>query len=90
MAIEDYGQKLEESVDYLLPEKDKVKLLSDGSLYADYLSEVDIYEGGFCIENFVDLTEPFSGILAYINVPFTPSLNLKSTNAKKVHTDRHL
>jgi hypothetical protein len=78
------NQMFLKSVDFLKPVKDKVKLLSDGRLYVEYQSEVDIYEGGFCLENFVDLKKQFFATSAFINFPFTPTLTLNSTNPKVI------
>jgi hypothetical protein len=85
MLQEDSGRKLRASVSSLIPKRDKVKLLADGRLYVKYKTEVDIYEGGFCLENFVDLKNQFSAMSAFINTPFTPLLTLKLSTDKKVY-----
>ena len=86
MLQEDHGLKIGASVSSLLPVKDKVKLLSDGRLYVKYKTEADIYKGGFCLENFVDLKNQFSAVSAFIKTPFTPVLTLKLGSANKVNT----
>ena len=85
MLQEDHGLKIGASVSSLIPVKYKVKLLSDGRLYVKYKTDADIYKGGFCLENFVDLKNQFSAMSAFINTPFTPSLTLKLSTDKKVY-----
>ncbi len=84
MLQEDYGRRLRAKVSSLIPKRDKVKLLSDGRLYVKYRTTVDIYEGGFCLENFVDLKNQFSAVSAFINTPFAPVLTLNISTATKV------
>ncbi len=57
-----------------------------GKLYVNNKEMVNIYDDGFCIDNFVDQLENFSAISAFVCFPFVPSLNLTSNNiqVKKV------
>jgi hypothetical protein len=87
-AINHYGKKLSNiecngSVKFINPGKGKVKVLIGGKLYVDNRDMVNIYEDGFCVENFVDQQENFSAISAYVCFPFVPSMNLTS-NSKQV------
>jgi hypothetical protein len=68
------------SVDFINPGKGKVKVLIDGKLYVDDQEMVNIYDNGFCVENFVDQLENFSAISAFLCFPFVPALNLTSNN----------
>ncbi len=87
-SISHYGRQLYEiecngSVDFFDPTEEKVKMLIDGRLYVDNRKVVDIYDDGFCVENFVDELENFSAISAFVFFPLVPSLNLTS-NTKLV------
>jgi hypothetical protein len=82
-AINNYGRQLNKiecnsSVKFINPGKEKVKILIDGKLYVDTREMVNIYDGGFCVDNFVDQLENFSAISAFVCFPFVPSTNLTS------------
>ena len=59
------------------------KFLIEKKLYVDTRKAVNIYDDGFCVENFVDELNNFSAISAFVCFPFEPSLNLTS-NSKMV------
>jgi hypothetical protein len=89
--ISHYGPQLNRiecngSIHFINPGKEKVKSLMGGKLYVNNKEMVNIYDDGFCIDNFVDQLENFSAISAFVCFPFVPSLNLTSNNiqVKKV------
>ena len=67
-----------------LPQKLALKIalrfLSDGSLYFDNQQTVEVFDKGFCIENFVDNIKRVSAISIFYCTPFVPILNMSSPN----------
>ena len=59
-----------------------VNLLSDGRLYVDDGKSVEIFESGFCVENFVDKSKNVSSFSVFICVPFSPVMRLQSPNSQ--------
>jgi hypothetical protein len=55
-----------------------VNLLSNGQLYLEDNDSAEFFEGGFCIENFVDLSEDYSEMAVFLCFPSRPIASFSS------------
>ena len=60
------------------PYRSKTKVLSDGRLYVDIGTRVDIYETEFCVDNFADEKKGVSFHTVFMCSPLDPVLTLQS------------
>jgi hypothetical protein len=81
-----YGYKMSDGecngkLNLKFPRKNiEVNLLSDGRLYIDNRKSVEIFQSGFCVENFVDRSKDFASFSAFICLPFSPVMRFQNSN----------
>ena len=81
-AVDDYGKVMNTvicngSMGHA-PYRSKTKVLSDGRLYIDIGTRVDIYETEFCVDNFADEKKGVSFHTVFMCSPLEPVLTLQS------------
>jgi hypothetical protein len=71
-----------------LEDNEEVKYLSDGHLYIDYITHAEIYEKGFCLENFYQSESGEFHLSAFVCTTEIPLLYLSPPKTSRQEVEK--